>query len=215
MADKKDENLEVDNQKKEESTNDNELTVEQLKEKYDLSSKEAVRQKNINKAIVQSAKDPKSLLEVDEKVAQSVLDQMYDGISLEEYKAKFGLNSEPEQVDVDKIVEQKLNKAKVNEKLEHIKNQLPDQFKSKFDEEFNDLTEWKNLTPQNADKYIKLTISTLQEWDDKGVLNQVRQSSIAGKTSSKKVSEKTKEEEKRVKFAEKLIWVNKQRFRLN
>lgn len=215
MNDKKDENLEVDNQKKEESTNDNELTVEQLKEKYDLSSKEAVRQKNINKAIVQSAKDPKSLLEVDEKVAQSVLDQMYDGISLEEYKAKFGLNSEPEQVDVDKIVEQKLNKAKVNEKLEHIKNQLPDQFKSKFDEEFNDLTEWKNLTPQNADKYIKLTISTLQEWDDKGVLNQVRQSSIAGKTSSKKVSEKTKEEEKRVKFAEKLIWVNKQRFRLN
>lgn len=218
MTDKKDENLEAENQEKQETANDEELSVDELKKKYDLSSQEAIRQKNINKAIVSSAKNPEALLEQDEKIVQSVLDQMYDGISLEEYKQKHGLgsdNQEDDKVDIDEIVKKQLNQEKVNEKVEHIRNQLPEDFQSKFDEEFADLTEGKNLDQKSVDKYIKLTISTLKEWDDEGVLNQIRQSSIAGRVSGKKVSEKTKQDEARYNYAKEKFIGGKKKFTMS
>jgi hypothetical protein len=61
--------------------------------------------------------------------------------------------------DIETIVQDKINQSRITEKLDHVKSQLPDDLKEKFEEEFADLTNGREITTETVDKFIKSTLA--------------------------------------------------------
>lgn len=148
--------------------------------------------------------NPQKILEIeDEKLQEMFLKKMYDWQTLEEFKETLK-QDEPSQ---EEIIEQKVKKTieqtRVNEKLSEVKAKLPEDLQSKFDEEFNELTDWKTLSSQNVDKYIKLTRNTIAE-DQDDVQSLAKMYGVGGWSKTKSKSSKEKEIEERKKYAQSL-----------
>lgn len=61
--------------------------------------------------------------------------------------------------DVDTIVEEKLKQREITSRVEDITDQVPEQYREKFTQEFNELSEGKTLTLENVDKLIKSALA--------------------------------------------------------
>lgn len=115
------------------------------------------------------------LLAKDEGLAKKVLDEFFDGISIDDAmaqvddkEAKAKVDTKAKEKEVEDTVKAILTKTKVEEKVSSFisKVKLSDEDKTAFDKEFKDLTEWKKLDTTNIDKYLRLAFKeALPEWD--------------------------------------------------
>lgn len=64
-------------------------------------------------------------------------------------------NKGDEEEEMDAIVERKIQEKEIQWKVAHIVTQVPEKYREAFEAEFKELTEWKTLTSDNVDKYIK------------------------------------------------------------
>lgn len=105
------------------------------------------------------------LLAKDEGLAKKVLDEFFDGISIEDAmaqvddkEAKAKVETKAKEKEVEDTVKAILTKTKVEEKVTKFmsKAKLSDEDKTAFDKEFKDLTEGKKLDTENIDKYLRL-----------------------------------------------------------
>lgn len=90
----------------------------------------------------------------DPELGKVILEKFFGGKSIDDVKKNKWLN-------VDELVDQRLNQKEVERKLSSVQDQLPEELREKFNEEFKDLTEGKKLTSDNVGKYIKNTLSNI------------------------------------------------------
>lgn len=64
-------------------------------------------------------------------------------------------------VDVDALLESKLQQREVSNKLSHISSQLPADLQEKFNTQYNELAWGRLLSPAEADKMIKATLTLI------------------------------------------------------
>ena len=123
-----------------------------------------------------------ALLNEDKELWQFILDNFYDGQSIDDIKNKKWPN-------IDEIVEQKLNQKEVDKKLSSVKDQLPDDLLEKFNTEFEELTEGKKLTADNIQKYIKNALSNVS--DDSTLLDTIKAGAVwnGGNTKGRPTNE--------------------------
>lgn len=103
-------------------------------------------------------------------------------------RKKFFDNKTIEEIENDKqqkqtSAQQEAEKTKVDEKLQHVLSELPDELRDKFKEEFDSLV-WSNkVTLENLNKYVKATITSLDDsWID--VESAAKLASVSATTSS-------------------------------
>ena len=75
------------------------------------------------------------------------------------FKSQAAKKDASKDSDVNAIVEAKLEQAKVSDKVEHVKNQIPEEYKEAFEAEFAELCEGKTVTTANVDKLVKAALS--------------------------------------------------------
>lgn len=63
--------------------------------------------------------------------------------------------------ELDALVQSKLDSQYVSNTLASVKNQLPESMVEAFESEFTDITEGKQLTSENVDKYIQKTLKLI------------------------------------------------------
>jgi len=107
--------------------------------------------------------------------------------------------------NVWELVEQEIAKRDVQKKIDKVVNQLPDDIKETFKKEYEELIEWKKITAENADKFIKLALNSINESSASDV-DYAKSISLWGSTvSSKSKSSKQTSDEARMAYARKLI----------
>lgn len=129
------------------------------------------------KLLPQVAEEPKKLISIYEEnpeVAQVILENYYDGITIEEY-AETWLGSEytPKEAEKKPLSEddirqeerQKIAQEQVEEHVAKLFNKakLNKQEAEKVLEEYEDLTEWKVLTQEKATKYFQIAYSLVRK----------------------------------------------------
>jgi hypothetical protein len=103
----------------------------------------------------------------------------------EKWKSRFKKNAakihneKEEDRDVDAIVEQKLQEREVKSKVDHVMGQLPEKYREVFESEFKELSDWKTLTSDNVDKYIKSAMA-LSIPDDSVDVDAIKAISVGG-----------------------------------
>lgn len=142
--------------------------------------------KLLEKVVATVIKDKEGLsaiYEADPELANTLSNKLFN----EDYQPK-------EEDDVDTIVEKKLQQRDVQSKVEHVKQQIPEQYREAFDKEFAELTEWKTLSSETVDKFIKSAVA-LSIPDDRDDADAVKAMAIwssiwgsATKSSSTKTS---------------------------
>lgn len=104
----------------------------------------------------------------------------------EKLKEKFGTDN-IDDIDLDSIVYKRLEAKEVERSFDHVVGQLPEDKREAFANEFADLVEWKNVTPDNVNKYIKLAMYEVMP-DESGAVEMAKavatgRSVSAGKSS--------------------------------
>lgn len=105
-------------------------------------------------------------------------------------------------IDVDAVVEAKLQQREVDTKFNTVVGQLPDDLQDKFKTQFEELAWWRTLTPADADKLIKATLSLVApdaRWSN------VWAFAVWGGSPSKVNSVKAQEDEARKEYAKNML----------
>lgn len=145
--------------------------------------------------------DPKKLLDVeDEKLRSMYLKKVFDGKSLEEFKAELNTH---EQETTEQLAERKaleiVEQQKVQEKVDAIIAKLPEDKVEKFQEELAFYTEWKKVDRKNINKFIKSALGEIQ--DDDGMVNVAKIYGMWWWTTTKSKTSDQKAIEERKAFA--------------
>lgn len=147
--------------------------------------------------------DNSKLLEIyeqDQKLWELYLKKMFDGKSIDEFKASLEESKKIAPENIDELVNAALNKKEVASKLEKVRARIPEELREEFDTEWEALTEWKELNADNVNKFIKATVSVIQdEWDKLKDIAQIYGSKWG--SSWKKVSASEAEIERRKNYA--------------
>lgn len=107
-----------------------------------------------------------------------------------------------ETPNVDDVVEAKLRKRDVEQKVSTVINQLPESIQEQFKTQYDELSWWRELTPQEADKFIKAALSLIS-YDVKEV--NAWALAVWGGSASKVNSVKSQEEEERKEYAKNFL----------
>lgn len=113
-------------------------------------------------------------------------------------------SGEGEDLDVNSIVEKKLLEREVTTRIEDVVSQIPEKYREKFQEEFNELSEGKQLSLDKVDKYIKSALA-LSVPSDEGDIDQIRATAMANTARNSKQSFKKKVNPD-VEFSRQLLW---------
>lgn len=210
IEDKEDANVtEKGSNEENKSLNLEELSKEELLEKYkDLqSNSDRWVQKLIKqqKALVEIGKDWKKMLELhksDPETAKSILKTAFDGMTIEEYQKKLWAWEDKKwwELDIDLLVDKKLEQRQVNEEVTSVIDQLPEKVRSKFKEEFDFIVGNRDLDMNNVHKFLKLTAKAIKEEDSDIAMPTMWNS------SGKKAGAVSTEEQKRKEYSRQLLW---------
>lgn len=156
--------------------------------------------KLLEKAMTTVIKDKESLSsihETDPELANAISQKLF----WEDYTG-----IQKQEVSVDEIVEQKLAAKEVNKKFSKVVSQLGDDIKDKFDAEYKELTDWKNVTPENVDKFIKAALSLVQsEAKDNKTLDYIKSVSVGNGSGGKSTSWGKKQDEERKAYVQRFL----------
>ena len=94
----------------------------------------------------------------DPKLGDYLLKTVFKGASIDDFKKGGTKSPKPEWEDFDA----KRLKKTIEEKVESVSSKLPKEIKEKFDAEYKELTDWKKLTKDNVEKYIKMALREVQ-----------------------------------------------------
>ena len=61
-----------------------------------------------------------------------------------------------DDINFDAIVDKRLAAKEVERSVSYVANQIPEDKREAFQNEYKELVEGKKITPQNVDKYIRL-----------------------------------------------------------
>lgn len=99
-----------------------------------------------------------------------------------------------DETKIDELVQQKLDKQYVTQTLSVVKSQLSDDELEAFELEFNDITEGKQLTTENVDKYVQKALKLTNKWETRQVIAVNAGSSSKTSNTSKAQAEARKAE---------------------
>lgn len=97
-----------------------------------------------------------------------------------------------DETKIDELVQQKLDKQYVTQTLSSVKSQLSEDELEAFEAEFNDITEGKQLTTENVDKYVQKALKLTNKWETKQVVAMNASNSSRATNSSKAQEEARK-----------------------
>lgn len=103
--------------------------------------------------------------------------------------------------NVGELVEQEIAKREISQKYDKVISQLNEEEQELFKKEYDELVEWKKLTPEKADKFIKLALNTLSDNSSSDVDYAKSIWLWWSNVSSKSKSNKQSSDEKRVAYA--------------
>lgn len=99
-----------------------------------------------------------ALYNQDKKLGEYILKNVFNGASIEEFQAGGSQRSTPTKENFEEFYQKK----QVEETIEKVTSKLSQEAKEKFDLEFSDLTDGKNLTKDNVNKYIKIALKEIE-----------------------------------------------------
>lgn len=103
------------------------------------------------------------LVQKDEVLAKAVLDEYFDWMTIEEAMAQVDADKQVHQPVSKKTIEETVKEITTKQEVENIINNFKNQSKltpeqlEAFNKEFADITEWKRLTKDNVNKYLRLS----------------------------------------------------------
>jgi len=100
------------------------------------------------------------LLDKDEVLAKAVLDEYFDGMTVEDAMAQVTWDKVVKKTidskDIEKKIEEITTKKEVDSIISNFTSKLTEEQKELFNKEFNDIIEWKKLSKENINKYLRL-----------------------------------------------------------
>lgn len=178
------EEWEDDEEEQEEEDDKKVVTLEEYKQLQSSASKWVKKVLDRNAVLTQTLKllpqvadEPEKLISIYEEnpeVAQVILENYYDGITIEEYAETWlwsdytPKQEEKKTLSEDDIRQEERQKIAQEQVEEHVaklfnKAKLNKQEAEKVLEEYEDLTEWKNLTVEKATKYFQIAYSLVRK----------------------------------------------------
>lgn len=133
----------------------------------------------------------KELKETNPEIASIVIKKFYDGSDIDEIQEN--LQKKEEDLKMSDQVQSIINS---------YKDQIPEEMKEKFDQEFTEFVWQRKLTPENVEKYIKASLRELWSSVDTKVIEDARLASAWWASSSPK---KNNKEEALLNDAKKLL----------
>lgn len=124
-----------------------------------------------SKKVGQDEKYLAELMITKPNVAKEILKEYYDWMSYDEFKSEYWIKDS--EINVDVLSELKAEKLYNNRMCNFLKEQyiaksnLSESEKQLFNDNFNDIVEWKSIKPENIDKYLDISYTYLKKESNK------------------------------------------------
>jgi len=102
------------------------------------------------------------LYEEDPKLWNYLLENVFEGASIDDFREWGEWAKTQPKINTKDDFEKYYQQKQVEEKIEKISSKLTAEAKEKFTEEFNDISNGKELNTKNVDKYIKIALRESQ-----------------------------------------------------
>jgi len=143
------------------------------------------------------------LYESDKKLWDYLLKTVFGGASIDDFRDG-GTTAKPATGDFDKMYQKK----RIEERLEEVTSKLPADVQEKFTTEFVEITDGKELSKDNVDKYIKMALREVSPDYTKEEL-EAKVYSMGGQTAKPKTETGVKVDEYTSNFMQQMWIVTK------
>ena len=155
--------------------------------------------KSLEKAMSMVVKDKESLAwlyETDPELAKKVSKKLFwdEEIPTTQKKTE----------DIQTIVNRAMFQRTIDDKIGNVSSQLWGDAKEQFEKDFAELTEWREITKDNLDKFIKAALSLVSVDVDGEQVDLARTISMGSSSTTKTKSASAKATEARIAYAKKM-----------